>query len=43
MQRNIIENPNEDKYKRVNPNNPKIREPLTKYYNGTQLLKLVGF
>lgn len=33
----------EDKYKRINPNNPKIREPLTQYYNGTQLVKIIGF
>lgn len=43
MQKNIIEHPSEDKFKRINPNNPKIREPLTQYYNGTQLLKLIGF
>jgi len=43
MQKNIIDNPNEDKFRVVKQNNPKIKEALTKYYNGIQLLRLVGF
>ena len=43
FQRNILDNPAEEKYKRINPNNKKIKEALTQYYNGTALLKLIGF
>lgn len=43
MLKNIIDNPNDEKYRVVKQNNPKIKEALTKYYNGQQLLKLIGF
>ena len=40
---NIIKNPNEEKFRTIKSNNPRIKEALTKYYNGLQLLKLIGF
>lgn len=41
--KNVLDNPNDDKYRTVRPFNIKIRETVTRYYNGTSLLKLVGF
>lgn len=43
FQRNIVENPNEEKYRQVKQNNEKIKNALTKYYNGLLLLKVIGF
>ena len=43
FQKNIIENPNEPKFRQIKQQNPKIYEAITKYYNGIHLLKLVGF
>ena len=43
MHKNIIDNPTEDKFRVIKQNNPRIKETLTKYYNGMQLLKLIGF
>ena len=34
MMKNIIDNPNDEKYRVVKQQNPKIKEALTKYYNG---------
>lgn len=34
MVKNIIDNPNDEKYRVVKQQNPKIKEALTKYYNG---------
>lgn len=41
--KNVLDNPNDDKYRTVRPANKKIREIVTRFYNGTSLLKLVGF
>mmetsp|Transcript_14864 Transcript_14864/g.25318 ORF Transcript_14864/g.25318 Transcript_14864/m.25318 type:complete len:92 (+) Transcript_14864:987-1262(+) len=43
IQRNIIENPSDDKFKQIRPSNLKVKEALTKHYNGLLLLKLIGF
>ena len=43
FQKNIIDNPNDPKFRQIKQQNPKINEALTKYYNGIHLLKLVGF
>lgn len=43
FQKNIIENPTDQKFRQIKQQNPKIYEALTKYYNGIHLLKLVGF
>ena len=43
FQKNIIDNPTEEKYRQVKPNNEKIKDALTKYYNGLSLLKVIGF
>lgn len=43
LQKKIIENPAEEKYRTVKTANPKINEALTKYYNGLAILKLIGF
>ncbi len=41
--KNIIENPTEEKFRTVRRENPKIKEKLTKYKEGTDLIKLLGF
>lgn len=41
--KNILDNPSEEKFRVIKQNNPKIKETLTKYYNGMQMLKLIGF
>ena len=38
-----MDNPNDDKFRTIKTQNPKISEAITKYYNGKNLLKLVGF
>lgn len=43
FQKNVIDNPNDEKFKTIKSANPKVREALTKYYHGVQLVKLVGF
>jgi hypothetical protein len=43
LQKKIIDNPTEDKFRTVKTANPKIHEALTKYYNGMAILKLIGF
>jgi len=43
LQKKIIDNPNDEKFRMVKTANPKINEALTKYYNGMAILKLIGF
>ena len=43
MQKNIIDNPNDEKFRTVKPSNPTIKSTVTKYFNGMALLKLIGF
>jgi hypothetical protein len=43
MQKNIIDNPSDEKYRTVKPSNPIIKSAVTKYYNGMALLRLIGF
>jgi hypothetical protein len=43
MQKNIIDNPNDEKYRTVKPSNAIIKSTVTKYFNGMALLKLIGF
>lgn len=41
--KNIVDNPKEEKFRTVKQNNPKIKDNITKYYNGIQILKMLGF
>ena len=41
--KNIVDNYKEEKYRTVKQNNPKIKDNITKYYNGIQILKMLGF
>ena len=41
--KNIVDNFKEEKFRTVKQNNPKIKESITKYYNGIQILKMLGF
>ena len=34
FQKNIIDNPTEEKYRTIKQSNPKIKDALTKYFNG---------
>ena len=43
IQKNIIDNPSDDKYRTIKQQNPKIKEVITKYFNGLQFLKIIGF
>lgn len=43
IQKNIIDNPSEEKYRTIKQQNPKIKEHITKYFNGLQFLKIIGF
>lgn len=38
-----MDNPKEDKFRTIKQNNPKIKQHLTKFYNGMALIKLIGF
>lgn len=41
--KNILDNPQEEKFRTVRSQNDKIKAALTKHYNGMALLKLCGF
>jgi len=41
--KNICDNPTEDKFKKIKRDNPKIKDALTKYKTGIEILKLIGF
>ena len=41
--KNIIENPNEPKYRSIKKENSKLKELITKYKNGHELLILLSF
>ena len=35
--------PNDEKYRTIRTSNSRIKESLTKYYNGTAILRIIGF
>ena len=41
--KNIVDNHKEEKFRTIKQNNPKIKDNITKYYNGINILKLLGF
>jgi hypothetical protein len=41
--KNVIDNPTEEKYRSFRRDNPKIKEKLTGYKCGVELVKLIGF
>jgi hypothetical protein len=41
--RNVIENPQEERYRSFKRDNPTIRERLTRYREGGELISLLGF
>lgn len=41
--RNIIENPDDEKFRAIRRDNPKIKEKLTGFKSGIELVKLLGF
>ena len=41
--KNVLDNPNDEKFRTVKLNNQKVKDVLTKYFNGIGLMKLVGF
>ena len=41
--KNVLDNPDNDKFRTLKTSNDKIRENITKFYNGSALLRLIGF
>ena len=41
--KNVIDNPDNEKFRTLKTSNEKIKDTITKYYNGTALLRLIGF
>lgn len=41
--KNVVENPSEDKFKSIKKDNKKIKESLTKYKAGVEVLVKIGF
>lgn len=41
--KNIIENPEDEKYRSIKRDNPKIKEKLTGFKSGIEIIKLLGF
>ena len=43
MLKHVIENPGDEKYTKVKKDNKKVKEILTKYKSGQELLQKIGF